>query len=186
MLDNRMPAKAVKELLSYNPETGELRWCYRESARASWNTRYAGKVAGTKKPGEIQVSVSWEGRKRLYRAHHLAWAIQTGEWPPGEVDHRDGDPHNNAWTNLRRATRAQNCANRRVVTGELALLGVYFVRNKGRFGAQIKKDGEHTWLGLFENPESAARAYDAAAKKLHGEFAVTNTSLGLLPEVTRA
>lgn len=35
-------------------------------------------------------------------------------------------------------------------------------------------------LGTFADPVSAARAYDAHARKVYGEFAKTNASLGLL------
>lgn len=36
--------------------------------------------------------------------------------------------------------------------------------------------------GIFENPLDAAKAYDDAAMKYHGEFAKTNKMLGLLDD----
>jgi hypothetical protein len=38
-----------------------------------------------------------------YRADHLAWLYMTGTWPPGEIEHIDGDNSNDRWANLRLA-----------------------------------------------------------------------------------
>jgi hypothetical protein len=46
--------------------------------------------------------------------------------------------------------------------------------------AFIKSDNRLIFLGVYETPEDAARAYDEAAIRLHGEHAVTNKMLGLL------
>ena len=46
--------------------------------------------------------------------------------------------------------------------------------------AHIRHDGKLIFLGTFESAEAAAIAYDEAAIRMHGEFAVTNKSLGLL------
>lgn len=87
---------------------------------------------------------------------------------------------NNRWSNIRPATPSENKCNRRPVKGACPYRGVYFVKRLARYGAQIKKNGEWRWLGLHETPEAAARAYDSAALQLHGKFAITNESLGLL------
>lgn len=47
----------------------------------------------------------------------------------------------------------------------------------GRYRAQIYLDYKQIWLGEFSSKEAAARAYDEAAIKFHGEFARLNFPL---------
>jgi hypothetical protein len=97
--------------------------------------------------------------------------------PPADlvVDHRNCDGLDNRRTNLRFATHAQNTRNRRKKkNGSSQFLGVWFY--KGKWGTQIKSQGKRIFLGRFDNEIDAARAYDAAAKKYHGEFARLNFS----------
>ncbi|RWR80731.1 ethylene-responsive transcription factor RAP2-13-like protein [Cinnamomum micranthum f. kanehirae] len=49
-------------------------------------------------------------------------------------------------------------------------------RPSGRWVAEIKDSSQHIrlWLGTFDTPEEAARAYDEAARALRGENARTN------------
>ena len=177
----RLPAELVQQYLGYDPSTGQLTWRRRPGVEW-WNTRHAGTIAGTRKRGEIQVSITHNGRARLYRAHTLVWALVTGTWPEREIDHRNGDPYDNSWDNLRLQSTEQCRSNSHVPVGEIAFKGVYFHRVRGRFAAQIKANKVWKWLGLHSTAEAAARAYDAAAERMLGEFAVTNRSLGLLSD----
>lgn len=94
----------------------------------------------------------------------------TGDWPANLVDHIDMNKSNNAWSNLRDATKSQNGKNSRAKrTNKFGLKGVCKVGN--RYQAQIGCDGVKHHLGLFGTPEEAHAAYAAAAKELHGEFA---------------
>ncbi|XP_057440363.1 ethylene-responsive transcription factor RAP2-11-like [Lotus japonicus] len=51
-------------------------------------------------------------------------------------------------------------------------------RPSGRWVAEIKDSSQHVrlWLGTYDTPEAAARAYDEAARALRGENARTNFS----------
>jgi hypothetical protein len=96
--------------------------------------------------------------------------------PAIKVDHRDGNGLNNCRLNLRLATNRQNVRNNR---GRKRRLGPYKgVHPSGRplkpWAAKITVDGKTVNLGRFTEPEQAARAYDAAARKHFGEFARLN------------
>ena len=97
----------------------------------------------------------------------------TGQWPKEEIDHKDTDKNNNKWVNLREATHAENNQNSDVRRDNpLGFKGVK--RQRNRFTARIVAGKNRYYLGSFLTVEEAAKAYDEAALRLHGEFARTN------------
>ena len=104
--------------------------------------------------------------------------------PEIEVDHRDGNGLNNQRYNLRMAP-TQNQQNSKVRKDNTSgFKGVHKTKGKSHWRicwlARIQVAGERVYLGSFFNPLDAAKAYDAAALKYFGEFALTNATLGLL------
>ncbi len=111
-----------------------------------------------------------EGR-RVVRLHEAVLG-QSG------VDHRNGDGLNCRRGNLRPATAAQNAKNRaRGRNNTSGFKGVSRATDRDRpnpWHARVMVDRRSVSLGYHATPEEAARAYDAAATKLHGEFARLN------------
>lgn len=95
---------------------------------------------------------------------------------PGELaDHRNHDTLDNRRENLRKATDTQNADNRKITAKNTSgYIGVCWHKTNQKWMAQIGHKGVRINLGYFSTAEEAARAYDEAAKKLHGEFAVLN------------
>jgi len=113
--------------------------------------------------------------KRRFLAHRLAWFYVNGVWPDGMIDHVNQDQSDNRIENLRIATKSQNMANDGPrATNTSGYRGVTFDKKRGKWVAMITKDYKVLHLGRFLDREDAARAYDAAAISLFGEFACLN------------
>ncbi len=91
------------------------------------------------------------------------------------VDHRNRNGLDNRRDNLRPATHSQNACNRpKKKKTSSRYIGVSFRKRAGKWAAVIRNKGKKTWLGYFSSEIEAAKAYDAAARKYHGEFASLN------------
>ena len=101
-----------------------------------------------------------------------------------DVDHReqvDGSHWQDRLSNLRICNRSENARNRQLSSRNTSgYKGAYWDKRAGEWLAQITVSGKVRYLGYFASPEDAARAYDRAAVTCFGEFACTNTSLGIL------
>jgi hypothetical protein len=165
----KLTAERVRELLDYNPETGEFTWKPRPGSPI-FNTRFAGKRAGCPDAhGYIQIMVDCCN----YKAHRLAWLWVHGTLPADkEVDHRDRNRANNRIRNLRLATRQEQVAN----TGARKPghpKGCHWSKRDQKWMAAIYVAGRKKSLGAFCRLEDAQAARFQAEAKYHGEFAYT-------------
>jgi len=88
-------------------------------------------------------------------------------------DHINGNRLDNRKSNLRLVTNQQNLCNRGKASNNTSgYKGVSFQCKK--WYAKITSFGKQHHLGSFKEKIDAARAYDKAAKELHGEFARLN------------
>lgn len=112
-----------------------------------------------------------DGNQHIIRMHR-----QILDAPPNkDVDHINRNGLDNRKENLRFCTNAQNQANKRPQTGASSKFkGVSLRKQTGKWQAYIKKNGDQHYLGVFDDEEGAARAYNEAAEKMFGEFARLN------------
>ena len=92
-----------------------------------------------------------------------------------EVDHINRNKLDNRKSNLRIATRSENCANRgSFQESSSKYKGVHWSKKTGRWEVAIRKDGKQIYIGGFDDEIAAASAYNNYARKLWGDFAVLN------------
>jgi len=156
-----LPSQArLLELFAYDPATGILR---RKTSPA--NGYFPGDIVGFKTRKNIVVGVD----RHVYVAHRLIWKMVMGRDPIEQIDHRNGDPHDNRWNNLREATASNNTANRgRWRKHKIGLKGVS--TNYHHFRARLQINKIRYDLGTFKTAEEAHKAYIAAAKVHFKDF----------------
>lgn len=91
-----------------------------------------------------------------------------------EVDHINGQPLDNRRANLRLCSHQENQRSSRRFQGTSSHKGVHWQTRAGMWLADLTTDGHKYHLGRYLSENAAARAYDAKARELYGEFAVLN------------
>lgn len=91
------------------------------------------------------------------------------------VDHIDHNGLNNQKKNLRVCTFAENCRNLHNIRHKTSKYkGVHWRKRSKKWAAAIRCNNKTYHLGYFHDEIQAAKAYDRAAKKYHGNFASLN------------
>lgn len=134
----------LRERLQYDPNTG--RWIWLKTPRGGWVGRPAGSMDAK---GYWVIKIDGQS----YKASRLAFLYMTGEWPEEEMDHRDRQPWNDCWINLRSATRLENILNR-VMPNSSGHKGVYRHSANNRWIAQY----ENVYIGSYVTIEEAVAA----------------------------
>lgn len=123
------------------------------------------------KVGRKEYAAMWVGTK-IILMHRFILGVEDNKTL---VDHKDHNGLNNQQYNIRSCNRSQNGANRRSsINSTSKYLGVSWSKNKNKWQAQITINGKCKNLGRSHNEVEAAKRYDEAAIKYHGEFANLN------------
>lgn len=163
-------AEYLRQRLHYDPVVGVFIWKFKPELNRfdkTWNTRYAGSVAGKKRDRYIDINIDDE----RYPAHRLAWLYVYGVWPNGEIDHKNRVRSDNRLINLRDASHNENMVNgtpqkRRV--GKLK--GAYKHRN--RYHSKITIDNQVIFLGSYDTEQEAHEVFMAKSIETWGEYAM--------------
>ena len=91
-------------------------------------------------------------------------------------DHVNHTGLDNRKVNLRPATVSQNLCNRpkRKSKTRSKYKGLEWDKTQRKWKVRIQLAGRKKYIGSFANEIDAARAYDEAARQLHGDFASLN------------
>ena len=154
----------LKELFSYNPETGVF-----IRRIATCNRVKSGSIAGSfSSQGYKQIRIDY----KKYLSHRLAWLYVHGVWPINQIDHINHVKDDNRIANLRLATRSQNQWNqKKCYNNTSGYKGVCWQKQDKKWRAQIWVNGKCKNLGNYKDIKEAAKAYEKAAVKYHSEFA---------------
>lgn len=164
MVRRSLTQERLKELLDYDPHTGIFT---HKLSRGSLKGSQAGTAC---KLGYHRIQIDYQ----LHLAHRLAFLFMEGCFPKENVDHRDGNPSNNCWSNLRECTQKQNIQNS-LGSGKF-YKNVYFTKGprKKPFNVKVEVEGRPKSFGYYATPEEANEVAIILRREIHGEFALEN------------
>lgn len=169
MAKRNLPTPEVlRQLLRYEPETGYLFWRDRppvDAINKQFNTAFAGKRAMTADNGHGYMRGNISGLKLL--AHRVAWAMTYGDWPNDQIDHINGNRHDNRIINLRLADFRANARNmKRFSTNTSGVVGVSYIKRANKWRAYIWNNRRMIELGTFHDFDQAVSARKKAEIEL--------------------
>ena len=148
--------------LGYYPYTGALLWkpvdeiiMPGKGVAQRWNKLYADMEAFTSIDGEGYLYGQLSNT--FYKAHRIIWKMQTDE-EPDQIDHKDRNKLNNAWSNLRKSSAFGNATNRGMRSDNTSgFTGV----TKTPSGSWMVKLGNQ-YLGTYKDLDEAINIRDQA------------------------
>lgn len=147
---------------------------YERVAAHKWNAMVVRRNDGSARVYAMRVIRKPDGGRTTVYLHRVIMGAPVGM----DIDHVNGDGLDNSRSNLRACTRSENMRNRRPQGGASKYKGIHWHKRDSKWRAQIVVNGRSRHLGLFSSEVDAACAYNVAATKLFGEFALLNNING--------
>jgi len=150
-----MTQRRLKELVHYDPDTGEFTRLVTTGSRSK-----KGDVAGSLYSTGYRV-IRLDNQR--YSAHRLAFLYMTGAFPSSVTDHVNGIESDNRWSNLRSVTVKENARNQKLTGRNTSgVTGVSWSKAKKHWRVMITTNERRVWVGGFPTLAEATAARKAA------------------------
>ena len=148
----------LKEVLHYNPLTGNFTWRVKVAQRVK-----VGDIAGTvNNYGYIRITIDG----KLYMAHRLVWLYLYGYFPSKQIDHINHDRADNRLINLRCVTNAENLKNQSKFSNNTSgVTGVCWHKLKQKWVVRININDKRLNLGYTPDFDIAVAMRKASERK---------------------
>ncbi len=155
----KITPQRIKDVLSYDPETGSLTW---KSKTSAWDRTGDEAAPLPNDKGYRYISLD----KGDYLAHRLAWVIMKGEFPKGRLTFKDGDKSNLKWENLiERQPLCKAKFDHRTAEGKSAYGKAWRAANPGKYKERALKDSFGIDLREYEDMLIAQKGCCAICNK---------------------
>lgn len=157
-----------------------LRWKIRPAPHIQ-----IGDSAGNEKNDEGRIYYQLTLKGRQYYCHRIIWEMFNGTIDRSiRIDHisnvTQDFPADNRIENLQICSNMQNTQKKLLRRdSKSGFKGVNWNKESKKWIVRIMAEGKSKFIGRFEDKIKAAQSYDQAAQLYHGEYAITNKSLGL-------
>lgn len=168
MPKKKLTQERLKELLRYNPETGDWIWMISKTGIKKFSHAGCIKQRGYK---DIQI----DGIQ--YRSGRLAWFYMEGYWPEYQIDHINRIRHDDRWCNLRHTSNQCNQRNRGIMKNNTSgVTGVCWDKDRNKWRPQITTSEKTIRLGYFKKLKNAVFARWNAEKEYNYPNCCTTSS----------
>lgn len=152
----------LKQYYKYLPDTGELILI---KSRCNADKQKLNKPIGSLGGPERRRTWVVKHKGKSYYISRIAWLLMTGK-DPGLllVEHKNRNPKDNRWENLRLATEAENNYNK-------IFVGYSQRKDTGLYRVRVTLDKKRITVGNFKTEEEAKKAAQDARKLFYREFA---------------
>jgi len=146
----RLTQKMLKELLTYNPNTGIFTNKVNRGI-----SRKGEQAGGLNDNGYVRVRIKGE----KYGAHRLAFLYMLGYFPEQQVDHINGICDDNRWCNLRHVSSSCNMQNQKEYCNNTSgFSGVQWHKKTMKWQAGVCINKKCIYLGGYDTKIDAALA----------------------------
>jgi hypothetical protein len=155
----RLTQERLKELTTYDPETGIFVWKKVTTNRV----KIGSKIGSVMANGYVSMAID----TRRYYAHRLAWLYTHGYFPENEVDHINRIRTDNRISNLREVSGSCNSRNACAPNGGATTVkGVAWYKRHKKWRARIRDINKSPFLGYYGSFDDAVCARLAAEQCL--------------------
>jgi len=132
----------LKELLSYDPDSGEFIRLISLSNRSTTESVINNKNSH----GYTYICVD----SKKYSAHRLACLYMDGRWPKEQVDHINHIRDDNRWVNIRKVSHSENLKNQKIHSHNTSgIMGVCWDKQYNKWRVRLQDKKKTVFLGLF-------------------------------------